>query len=313
MSLTSATTGTCDSSNPWLAFPAVVKDVVHETPGVATYRIRIQDEDAAPRFRFRPGQFNMLYLPGVGEIAISVSGDPATPFPLLHTIREAGTVTRSAGSLGPGCHAGTPRSLWNELARRGMCGQGRGFGRGGNRVGPVAPGGLRAAGRTAALRQSDIALRSAHAGRRSLHFRIRRLDKSRAFRANNCGSNTRAWNPHVRPHRGFGQFHFFSEQGKAAWTGHVGVVTLLLERLPLPRPRETVLMTCGPEVMMWYTTQTARERGLPVTNLWMSLERNMNCAVGLCGHCQFGPAFICKDGPVFRFDRIAPFLEVKSL
>lgn len=124
---------------------------------------------------------------------------------------------------------------------------------------------------------------------------------------------TRAWNGHVRPHPGSGQFQFLSEPDETAWTGHVGVVTLLLERLSLPSPDQTVLMTCGPEVMMWYTTQTARERGLPVTNLWMSLERNMNCTVGLCGHCQFGPEFICKDGPVFRFDRIAPFLEVKGL
>jgi NAD(P)H-flavin reductase len=64
---------------------------------------------------------------------------------------------------------------------------------------------------------------------------------------------------------------------------------------------------------MWYTNQTARSRGLVDTNLWLSLERNMNCAVGLCGHCQFGPEFICKDGPVFRYDRISPFLEIKSL
>jgi NAD(P)H-flavin reductase len=65
--------------------------------------------------------------------------------------------------------------------------------------------------------------------------------------------------------------------------------------------------------MMWYTSQAARGRGLPDTNLWLSLERNMNCAIGLCGHCQFGPEFVCKDGPVFGYDKIAPFLEVKSL
>jgi NAD(P)H-flavin reductase len=124
---------------------------------------------------------------------------------------------------------------------------------------------------------------------------------------------TRAWPRHVPPHPGSGKFRFFADGDKGAWSGHVGVVTLLLERLPLVRPDQTILMTCGPEVMMWYSIQTARERGLSETNLWMSLERNMNCAIGLCGHCQFGPTFICKDGPVFRYDRIAPFLEVKSL
>lgn len=93
MSLASTNTGACDPANPWLAFSAVVEDVLDETPGVATYRIRILDQDAVRRFRFQPGQFNMLYLPGLGEIAISVSGDPAASCPLPHTIREAGTVT----------------------------------------------------------------------------------------------------------------------------------------------------------------------------------------------------------------------------
>jgi NAD(P)H-flavin reductase len=97
------------------------------------------------------------------------------------------------------------------------------------------------------------------------------------------------------------------------WNGNVGVVTLLLERLKLPRPSQTVLLTCGPEVMMWYTIQSALARGLSERNLYVSLERNMNCAVGLCGHCQLGPEFICKDGPIFRYVRVASILKVQEL
>ena len=101
--------------------------------------------------------------------------------------------------------------------------------------------------------------------------------------------------------------------GDDAWQGHIGVVTALLDRVPLPDPRNTLLMTCGPEVMMWYTVQTAIGRGLRSEALFVSLERNMNCAIGLCGHCQFGPHFICKDGPVFCYDRVASILKVDDL
>jgi NAD(P)H-flavin reductase len=71
-------------------------------------------------------------------------------------------------------------------------------------------------------------------------------------------------------------------------------------------------MTCGPEVMMRYVAQAAERRGIPESNIWVALERNMNCAIGLCGHCQLGPEFLCKDGPVLPYDRVAPWLRVQG-
>jgi NAD(P)H-flavin reductase len=97
------------------------------------------------------------------------------------------------------------------------------------------------------------------------------------------------------------------------WRGNVGVVPMLVDRLPALSPRTSVLMVCGPEIMMRYTVRSALARGLRKDQIWVSLERNMQCAVGLCGHCQLGPAFVCKDGPVFRFDKIEPFLQVENL
>jgi NAD(P)H-flavin reductase len=73
------------------------------------------------------------------------------------------------------------------------------------------------------------------------------------------------------------------------------------------------MFLCGPEVMMRYSVRSALARGLRKDQIWVSLERNMQCAVGLCGHCQLGPAFVCKDGPVFRYDAIEPFLDVEGL
>ena len=97
------------------------------------------------------------------------------------------------------------------------------------------------------------------------------------------------------------------------WSGNVGVVTLLIERMRPFTPANSVLLLCGPEVMMRYTIRTALERGLRKDQIWLSMERNMQCAVGLCGHCQLGPAFVCKDGPIFRYDQIEPYLDVKGL
>ena len=97
------------------------------------------------------------------------------------------------------------------------------------------------------------------------------------------------------------------------WRGNIGVVPLLLDRLRPLEPRNSILMACGPEVMMRYTVRSALERGMTSDQICLALERNMQFAVGFCGHCQLGPAFVCKDGPVFRHDRIAPFLQVENL
>ena len=103
------------------------------------------------------------------------------------------------------------------------------------------------------------------------------------------------------------------DRANSDWHGAIGMVTNVLDRLWLRQPENTLMLTCGPEVMMWYAVQMAIRRGLSPESLYVSLERNMNCAIGLCGHCQFGPQFLCKDGPIFRYDRVASILKVDDL
>ena len=97
------------------------------------------------------------------------------------------------------------------------------------------------------------------------------------------------------------------------WQGNVGVASMLLERLESFAPSQTILIICGPELMMRFTARAAMQRGMTAEQIWVSTERNMQCAVGLCGHCQLGPEFICKDGPIFRYDQISPYLKVEGL
>jgi len=103
------------------------------------------------------------------------------------------------------------------------------------------------------------------------------------------------------------------DRAASGWQGNIGVVTLLVEQLTGFDPANCVVLCCGPEVMMRFGAQAALRRGVPASRIWVSLERSMQCAVGFCGHCQLGPEFICKDGPVIRYDRVAAWLKVEGL
>jgi NAD(P)H-flavin reductase len=102
------------------------------------------------------------------------------------------------------------------------------------------------------------------------------------------------------------------DRAESGWHGNVGVVTSLIRRAPFDR-LNTIAMVCGPEIMMHYTVLELLHRGVDEDRIYLSMERNMKCATGFCGHCQFGPTFICKDGPVFRYDILKPWLEHREI
>ncbi len=268
--------------DPWRIFPARIAGVAAETPGVVTYELTLADTDAD--YRCAPGQFNLLYLPGVGEAAISVSGAP-----LRHTVRLAGAVTSAlarlgrGGSLGLRGPFGTP---WPLDACRG-------------RHVVVAAGGiglapLRPVIETVLADPDGYGELSVLCGARSPEHLLYAAEYPQ-WRARGATVEVTV------------------DRAPQGWRGHVGVLPLLVDRMPMPDPENTVLLICGPQVMMSYAVQSALRRGVPAQRLWLNLERHMNCGVGLCGHCQLGPLFLCKDGPVARYDAIAPFLEVHDL
>lgn len=279
----------CQATNPWLSHSARIRRIVPETPGVKTYDLVFNDPALADGYSFRPGQFNMLYLPGAGEVAISVSGDPRERSQVPHTIRAAGNVTSVLARLPEGDVIGV-RGPFGSSWPIEMCE--------GKDVILVAGGiGL------APLRPAIYELLA----NRNRFGSVSLLYGSRSPGGLLYTSEYDSWRE-----KGLA-VQTTVDRGEAGWSGNVGVVTVLLDRLELKRPRETLLLTCGPEIMMWYTIQAALRRGLLPEATYVSLERNMNCAVGLCGHCQFGPEFICKDGPIFRYDRVASILKVHDL
>ncbi|GIW92370.1 MAG: Ni/Fe hydrogenase subunit gamma [Pirellulaceae bacterium] len=278
-----------DSAHPWVATPATIVRIDQEVPGVATYYLELCDEKARSDYRFQPGQFNMLYLPGAGEIAISVSGDPAAAGPYAHTIRRAGNVTGSLWQLKVG----------DKLGIRGPFGSGWPLGE--------------CQGRDVVLVAGGIGL----APLRPVIYSLSKWENELGRRVLLCGARSPETllyhSQYLQWIEAGWQVETTVDRASPDWNGHVGAVTLLLERLRSVDASRAVLFCCGPEVMMKFSAMVALRRGWSADRIWISMERNMQCAVGWCGHCQWGPAFICRDGPVFRYDRIAPFLDVPGL
>lgn len=280
---------TCQT-DPWQTRTVWIEDIQQEIYGVATYRLSERENPAdRSKYQFAPGQFNMLYLPGVGESAISMSGNPADADGWIHTVRVAGNVTRTLGQLGQGA----------TLGLRGPFGHGWPVAEFFNHDLVMIAGGLGMAPLRSLI--YDVINRRSHYRRVWLICGARTPD-TLLFR-----QEFDSWK------KSDIDVQLTVDRAKDNWSGQIGVVTLLMERLRLENPAETHLVACGPEIMMKHAAVTALRRGLPKQQVWISLERNMQCAVGLCGHCQLGPDFICRDGPVMRYDRIENSLSVEQL
>ena len=277
------------ASDPWKVFPATIGDSIEEAPRVRSFTIRLSDEDDANHYRFKPGQFNMLYLPGVGEAAMSVSGNPVQTGQVVHSVRQIGRVTGTLSAM----------QIGDSLGIRGPFGSHWPIDSAAGKDIVIVAGGIG----LAPLRPVVYAIQS----QRERFGTVSLLIGTRTPIDLLYESEFDTWDAagiDVQP---------TVDRADHQWTGNIGVVTLLLQRLAIPNPERSVLLTCGPEVMMNYTIRTAIDRGIDPASIWLSLERNMNCAIGHCGHCQFGPHFICKDGPVLRYDQISDLMEVDSL
>lgn len=246
-----------------------------------TFTLDLVPEDGQERCSFAPGQFNMLYVFGVGEVPISASGDPGRVPLLQHTTRVVGSVTKGMRRLKRG----------DAIGIRGPFG----------RPWPLQE----AAGRDLLVVAGGIGL----APVRPVLYHV--LAQRERYRKVVLLYGTRApedilYRKELQRWRGkFDlEVHLTVDRASSDWRGNVGVVTRFIPRTPFD-PSNAVALVCGPEVMMRFTVMELQKRGLATERIYISMERNMKCAVGFCGRCQYGPEFICKDGPVFRFDRIA--------
>ena len=252
-----------------------------------TWTLELAHEEGE-RTRFAPGQFTMLSRGGAGEVPISISGDPADPARLVHTVRAVGLATRAICAAEPGDVLGVRGPFgrgWPVQAAEGadvvvMCG---GIG--------LAP-----------LRPAILALLA----RRERYGRLVLLYGGRAPGQLLYRAELESWAT-----RGIEVVVTVDSAGPE-WLGHVGVVPRLVRRVDFASGN-TVAMLCGPEVMMRFGVAALTEREMAANRIFASLERNMQCGIGVCGHCQLGPTLICRDGPVYRWDELAPWLAIREL
>jgi NAD(P)H-flavin reductase len=271
------------TSDPMLPQPYVVREVSKETPD--TFTLKLAPETLSEGSSFQPGQFSMLWVFGVGELPISISGDPAEHGPLVYTVRSVGQATNSLVTRNPGEGVGV----------RGPFGTGWPLPAARHRDVIVVAGGIG----LAPLRPVIYEVLK----HRDDYGRLVILYGARSPRDLLYRKELAAWAHHRET-----QVLVTVDYGGMSWRGHVGVVTTLFQYARL-QPSRSLAMVCGPEIMMRFVTRELESHGLNRHDIYLSMERNMKCAVGFCGHCQYGPHFICKDGPVFSYERLRPLLE----
>jgi NAD(P)H-flavin reductase len=261
-----------------LPIPAEIEDISAETPNIKTFRLR----PASP-VPFQAGQFVELTAPGVGEAPFTPSSSPTISDYLEITIMEVGLVTRRLHAMKPGDRIGIRGPLGSRYPIETFTDKEVLLIGGGCGAGP--------------LRARLVALIATIDDYRRVMLRYgARTPDDIVFRKAVESGWGREDNLDVM---------MTVDVGHPEWNGHVGVVTTILEKDCLDcDPRNGVAVMCGPPLMMRFTTLKLIERGYAPENIFLSMEKNMSCGVGKCGHCRLGPYYACKQGPVFTYRQI---------
>jgi NAD(P)H-flavin reductase len=278
--------GAAAGSDPFVPRPFVVTASRQDTQDTHTLELAAVDDEP---MAFAAGQFTMMHAFGAGEVPISISGDPAQPERLVHTIRSVGPVTRSLVGSPPGAVLGIRGPFGTGWEVSGGKGGDIVFVAGGIGLAPLRPAVL------------EVCVDRADYGRVSLLYGARTPEDIL------YEEDLRDWAARYDI-----DVQVTVDNGQHAWRGRVGLVTQLVSRVRFTGS-DTLALVCGPEVMMRYAALALGERGVPAAKLRLSMERNMKCGVGLCGHCQLREFFLCVDGPVLTYDRLKPLMARAEL
>lgn len=260
--------------------------VKHEVPGVFTWLLEAQD---GTPFNFRPGQFNMLYAFGIGEVAISISGDCREPHVLMHTIRAVGSVTKAMAKLKAGAVIGVRGPFGRPWPIDDVTGNDLIFVTGTVGLAPLRPLIL------------EVLARRNEFGKVVLCYGSRGTDDILYEDDLHTWRGRFDTNVHVTVH-----------SAPSGYRGRIGSVAAAI-RVAHIDGENSQAFVCRSESMTKPAVDALREKGVTNDRIWVTLERNMKCGIGLCGHCQFGPTFMCKDGPVYRYDQIERYFTTREL
>ena len=265
--------------------PFAVAAKRQETADTWTLELTGPGQDGMP---FAPGQFTMISAYGAGEVPISISGDPGGAHALVHTVREVGLATAAICRVGPGEVLGVRGPFGRPWPVSEIEGSDVIVVAGGIGLAPLRPAIL-----TMLARREHYGLLVLLYGGRSPD-QLLYVDELEEWRA-----------------RGL-EVAVSVDSAGPEWLGHVGVVPRLVSRARFD-PGRAAALVCGPEIMMRFTVAALAQAGVPGANIYASMERNMQCGIAHCGHCQLGPTLVCRDGPVYRWSEIEDWLRIKEL
>ena len=274
--------------NLLMPYWAKIQEIKRETNDVSTYWLSFEDEAIRNKYQFAEGQFNMLYIPGYGEAAISISSDPNTPKNIGHTIRFVGNVTNEINRLRPGDKIGLRGPFGTAWPVENHKGYDFVLAAGGIGLAPLRPAIYKII------------------NNREDYGEVTIIYGARSPKELLYQNEYEEWKEHGI------EVITTVDRADDQWQGLVGVVPMQFYRLRL-NTEKTLVFSCGPEIMMRFVVFEGLARRIPQEKIYLSLERNMKCGQGSCGHCQIGPYFICKEGPVYRFDQLEPYFNLEDL
>lgn len=271
--------------NPYLGDEAVIREIKRETYDTKTFTLEFKDEERQRSFSFSPGQFNIVGKFGIGEAPFSITSDPSKKEAFAHTIRNVGNVTGAFDKLGEG----------DCVYVRGPYGKGWPLEKAKKKNILIVAGGIG----LPPLRPFITYARN----HRDQFGNIEILYGART-------PSDLIYTDEFDEFRKISDTRFLLTVDAVPkgekWDYKVGVVTTLFEDMKLT-PKKTIVFTCGPEIMMHFVIKGLLDMGFKDNQIYLSMERRMKCGIGKCGHCQIGPKFVCRDGPVF------PYPEIKGL
>ncbi len=266
---------------------ARITSIASEAQGISTYWFTFVDPAIQSAYRFQPGQFNMVYIPGFGEAAISISSDSEDHSTLGHTIRFVGNVTHAVSRLKVGDIVGLRGPFGSAWPMKEIEGNDVIIAAGGIGLAPLRP---------------------------AIYYILNhreRFGKVQILYGSRTPADLLYPTEYKKWEEAGVQVHVTVDRADETWQGQVGVVPMLFYHFRMESAKSSVL-ACGPEIMMRFVVFEGLARRVSPENIYVSMERNMKCGQGSCGHCQLGPYFICKDGPVFRFDALQPYFNVEE-
>lgn len=275
--------------NPYLPAEAKILDIKAQTHDTLTYKIALKDKDLQKKYSFQPGQFNMVHLSGIGEAPISLSSDTKHSKDFFeHTIRTVGSVTNNLAKLKPGAILGIRGPYGNSWPIEEAQNKNVLIITGGIGLAPLRPVITHILNNKDKYKKLEILY-----GARTPDDMIFKdeFDNWRSFSDINLLLTADK----------------VPENKKSEY--NQGVVTALFDKMAIT-PKDSLVLICGPEIMMHFVVLGLLQIGFFSYQIYVSLERRMHCGIGKCGHCQIGPKFTCVDGPVFPYSEISGLIDM---